>query len=118
MKKMISWVEIPTTDFSRAVEFYNQVFQLALKSEDHGSEKMACFPGGEGAIIYSKGYLPSDKGVLVSFTVPDTIDNTLVRIQKKGGKIVQQKAEIGHGKGFFAVVLDSEGNQIGLHQKG
>jgi len=117
MKKMISWVEIPTSDFTRAVEFYNKVFQLALKPEDYGNEKMACLPGGEGAIIYSKGYLPSENGVLVSFTVPDSIDDTLKRIHQNGGKVIQQKDEIGDGKGFFAVVSDSEANKIGLHQR-
>ena len=41
MKKLIEWVEIPTADFSRAVNFYNKVFMLSLQEIDCGSEKMA-----------------------------------------------------------------------------
>jgi predicted enzyme related to lactoylglutathione lyase len=75
MKKLIEWVEIPTADFSRAVNFYNKVFMLSLQEIDCGSEKMACFPTGEGAIFYKPDYKPSTNGVIVSFCVPDCIPN-------------------------------------------
>jgi len=55
MEKLISWVEIPTADFQRAVEFYNKVLDLQMKGEDFGAEKMACFPTGEGAIVQTEG---------------------------------------------------------------
>ncbi len=50
MTQLISWVEIPTTNFERAVEFYKSVLKIDLQSLDFGEEKMACFPNGEGAI--------------------------------------------------------------------
>lgn len=52
MKKLITWVEIPTNDFESAVHFYSHLLQIELESQDFGTEKMACFPGNEGAIIY------------------------------------------------------------------
>ncbi len=118
MEKIISWVEIPTADFDRAVQFYNKVLKLEMTGEDFGTEKMACFPSGEGAIVYAPGYAPSHNGVIVSLLVPDSIDLTAARIEELGGKITHAKTMIeAEGKGYFAVFLDSEGNRLGLHEK-
>lgn len=117
MKKLIEWVEIPTADFSRAVNFYNKVFMLSLQEIDCGSEKMACFPTGEGAIFYKPDYKPSTNGVIVSFCVPDSIEKTATRIEQNGGKIVFPKTKIEvEGRGYFALFSDSEGNKIGLYE--
>lgn len=118
MKTFITWVEVPTSDFDRAVEFYNEAFGLELTSETFGNEKMACFPGGEGALIFHPEYHPSSNGTLASFKVPDTIEQTVARIEQMGGTLVHPKTCIdAEGKGFFAVILDSEGNRVGLHEK-
>ena len=45
MKKLIAFVEIPASDFDRAVKFYSEVFNLEMKSMDCGAEKMAFLPG-------------------------------------------------------------------------
>lgn len=117
MEKLISWVEIPTNDFERAMSFYGQVLKAELKAEDFGTEKMACFPSGEGAIIYEPNYKPSENGVMVSLQLADNIDNTLERIEKNGGTILKPKTKIEvEGKGYFAVFLDSEGNRLGLYE--
>jgi uncharacterized protein len=117
MEKLVSWVEIPSLDFDRAVGFYSKVFKIELIKEDFGHEKMACFPTGEGAIIYTPDYLPAANGVIVSLRVPDDIDQTAGRIVENGGKITHPKTCIGaEGKGYFAIFLDSEGNRVGLHE--
>lgn len=116
MKNLISWVEIPTTNFERAVKFYNDVFKFDMKAQDYEHEKMACFPGGEGAVIFAQGYEPSDKGALVSLSVSDNIDNTLKRIEASEGQIVQPKKKIeAEGRGYFAIFIDCEGNKLGLY---
>ncbi|MEE4197888.1 MAG: VOC family protein [Bacteroidales bacterium] len=118
MQKLISWVEIPAINFDRAVEFYNSVFNLNLPAEDFGDEKMACFPNGEGAISCAPDFNPSKEGVMVSFTVPDTIEATIKRIESKGGKILQPKTKIeAEGRDYFAICTDSEGNKIGIYGK-
>ncbi len=117
MEKLISWVEIPTNDFDRAVKFYSSVLKTALKAEDFGTEKMAIFPTGEGAVIYEPNYKPSENGVIVSLHVVDNIDSTLERIEASGGKVLKHKTKIeAEGKGYFAVFLDSEGNRLGLYE--
>lgn len=116
MTKLISWVEIPTTDFYRAVEFYQQLLQQDLKPQDFGEEKMACLPGDEGAIIYSPGYEPSAQGCIISFASTGNLTEVLQKAKKAGGTIVKSKTKIeAEGRGYFALLLDTEGNRIGLY---
>ena len=118
MDKFVAWVEIPSADFERAVKFYSSVFQLDLTPVDCGNgEKMACFPTGEGAIVYSQHAKPSENGTIVSFTVPDSIEAAISRIEQENGKVVIPKTKIeAEGRGYFAICTDSENNKIGLYE--
>jgi predicted enzyme related to lactoylglutathione lyase len=116
MEKLIAWVEIPATDFKRAVNFYNNVLDIELQEIDCGTEKMACFPTGEGAISWAPGFNPSKEGVLVSLNTGNQLDQTIARVKVQGGVIVHPKTKIeAEGRGFFAVFTDSEGNKVGLY---
>jgi predicted enzyme related to lactoylglutathione lyase len=116
MEKLISWVEIPAADFKRAVKFYNAVLKIELQEVDCGSEKMACFPSGEGAISFASGFNPSKNGTLVSLNTGNDLDNTMIRVEKNGGKVIQPKTKIqAENRGYFSLFIDSEGNKIGLY---
>jgi predicted enzyme related to lactoylglutathione lyase len=117
MDRLIAWVEIPTNDFERALDFYGKVLKTELDGLDFGTEKMACLPSGEGAIIYEPNFKPSENGVVVSLQVPDNIESTLERIEANGGKVLKSKTKIeAEGRGYFALFLDSEGNRLGLYE--
>ena len=116
MKKLISWVEIPSVNFERAVKFYNAILDIELQIIDCGQEKMACFPNGEGAVSYAPNFKPSRDGLLVSFNVSDDLESSIERIKANGGTIVQQKTKIeAKGRGYFSVFIDCEGNKVGLY---
>lgn len=116
MAKLISWVEIPATDFERAVSFYKSVLKVDLQTIDCGQEKMACFPDGEGAISFAPGFKPGSDGVLVSFNAGQDLEGAIERVQDNGGKMVQGKTKIeAEDRGYFAVFLDCEGNKVGLY---
>ena len=116
MKNLISWVEIPALNMERAVDFYNRVLGLELGILDFGEEKMACFPGDEGAISLAPGFKPSGEGVLVSLNVGERLDEALVLVVENGGSIVQPKTKIeAEGRAYFALFLDSEGNRLGFY---
>lgn len=116
MKKLVSWIEIPAVDFKRAVKFYNTILEIKLQEIDCGTDKMACFPSGEGAISYASGFNPSKDGVLVSLNTGNDLDNTILRIEKNGGKIIQPKTKIQvEGRGYFSLFIDCEGNKVGLY---
>ncbi|MFO7851776.1 MAG: VOC family protein [Bacteroidales bacterium] len=116
MTRLISWVEIPTLDFERAVRFYRSVLKIELQTIDCGEEKMACFPGGEGAISFAPDFKPGKDGVLVSFNAGNDLEGTIERIKTNGGTIVQPKTKIeAEGRAYFAVFIDCEGNRAGLY---
>jgi predicted enzyme related to lactoylglutathione lyase len=116
MTKLISWVEIPAKNFERAVNFYSSVFKLEFQIIEGEEEKMACFPGGEGAISYAPGFEPGNTGVLLSLNTETDLDGTIERIIKENGSIVKPKTKIeAEGRGYFAIFLDCEGNKVGLY---
>ena len=116
MKKLISWVEIPTENFDRAVDFYNAVLSLDLKKHDFGKEKMAFFPNDEGAISFAPNFKPGPTGALISFNVGRDLEGAIERVAENGGSIVQAKTKIeAEGRGYFALFLDCEGNKVGLY---
>lgn len=75
MKKLVSFFEIPTADFGRAVKFYETVLNLELSVMECESEKMAFFPDEDGlapgAISWAADFLPAKNGVLVHLNVDD-----------------------------------------------
>lgn len=116
MANLISWVEIPSKNFERAVNFYKAVLEIDLEVIDCGHEKMACFPNGEGAISFAPNFNPGKDGVLVSFNTENKLDDTIDRIKKIGGEIIQPKTKIeAEGRDYFAVFIDTEGNKLGLY---
>jgi predicted enzyme related to lactoylglutathione lyase len=117
MRKLISWVEIPATDIKRAANFYGKVLNLEIQVMDFGNEKMACFPNGEGAISQAPDFKPSKNGVLVSFSTEKDLNAVLKIVTKNRGKIVQPKTKIeAEGRGYFALIIDTEGNKVGLYE--
>jgi len=117
MRKIISWVEIPAIDIERAAKFYGKVLNLDIQVMDFGKEKMACFPDGEGAISQAPGFTPSPNGVLVSFDTGKGLNATLDIVAENGGEIVQPKTKIeAEGRGYFALIIDTEGNKVGLYE--
>ena len=117
MKNLISWVEVPATNFERAVRFYNIIFNIDFEILDCGDEQMAFFPNGEGAISKAPDFYPSENGVLVSFNSFGKLNSILEKAQQNGGKIVREKTKIeAEGRGYFAIIMDCEGNKIGLYE--
>ena len=117
MKKLIRWVEIPAENFERAVDFYSIILSTELEVISSEQEQMACFPNGEGAISKASDFKPSKDGALVSFDTNGQLEKVLEKVQQNGGKTIQGKTKIeAEGFGFFALILDSEGNKIGLYE--
>lgn len=118
MKNLIAFFEIPTTDFRRAVDFYEAVLNVKLSVFECETEKMACFAEkGEtiGAVIWATDFLPAVQGVLIHFNC-ENIEQTLEKVLQKGGKVVIPKTKIeADGKGWFALFSDCEGNRVGLY---
>lgn len=123
MNNAISWFEIGTTDLDRATKFYETIFQVKLAPLDLENIKMRMFPlddmmtGVGGALVDSKGFhKPSSTDVpLIYLNGNPDLQLVLDRVEAAGGKIMLPKTEISAEYGYMAVIIDSEGNRIGLH---
>ena len=119
----ISWFEIGTSDLNRATKFYETIFGVTLTPLDLENIKMRMFPlenmmtNVGGAIVDSGGFhKPSaTDGPLVYLNGNPDVQNVLDKVEAAGGKIMVPKTMISPEYGFMAVILDSEGNRIGLH---
>jgi predicted enzyme related to lactoylglutathione lyase len=115
----VNWFEIPVVDMEKARKFYESVFGINLSMNEMGPMKMAWFPmsqnspGSTGSLVKAEGYMPSNKGVIVYFSVID-IEATLKTINASGGKTLMPKTQIGE-YGFVAHFEDCEGNHLALH---
>jgi hypothetical protein len=123
MKDAISWFEIGTTDLDRATQFYETIFNVKLNPLDLDNIKMRMFPlddmmtGVGGALVYSDGFhKPSaTDGPLIYLNGNPDVQIILDRVEAAGGKIMVPKTQISEEYGYMAVIIDTEGNRIGLH---
>jgi uncharacterized protein len=122
MKNAISWFEIPATDLSRATKFYETIFGITLNVLDLPNIKMRMFPledmmGVGGAVVDSGGFhKPSlTDGPLIYLNGNPDLQHVLNKVEAAGGKIMVPKTEISPEYGNMAVIIDTEGNRIGLH---
>jgi len=122
-KNPFTWVEIYVEDMSRAQNFYETILQIKMiqmqTPGEIGDLEMLSFPwaAGEtnisGALCKTSKMKPGTGGTLVYFTCDDCSVETS-RVESAGGHVLQQKFQIGE-HGFCSVVMDTEGNAIGLH---
>lgn len=123
MKSAISWFEIPANNLERATAFYQTIFNCTLVPVDMPNIKMRMFPltdienGIGGAVVDSGGFhKPSvTDGPLIYLNANPDVQLILNKVEAAGGTIVVPKTAISDAFGYMAILLDTEGNRIGLH---
>lgn len=120
--------EIYVQDMDRARTFYEAVLELqlhkapAVPNADEAMD-MWFFPvdpqsgqtryGSGGALVRMPGCASGSGGTVVYFSCEDCAVQA-ARAAQHGGTVTQDKMAIGE-YGFCAMVIDTEGNVIGLH---
>jgi predicted enzyme related to lactoylglutathione lyase len=108
--------EIHADDPSRAVKFYEKVFDWKISKWEGpadywlaktGEEK---HPGINGAIMQR-----TSKGSTWNTIDVSSVDEYLQKILKAGGKVIQKKTAV-PGVGYMAYCADTEGNVFGIMQ--
>mgnify|MGYP002877557801 CR=1 FL=1 len=119
MKSYVVIFEIPATDLDRAVSFYQELLNIDIERMEFPGMAMGLFPYADqlvtGVIMQGEGYKPSEDGVTIYFHAGDNLQPVLDQVESNGGKILVPKTPHADESGFFALILDSEGNKIGLH---
>ena len=121
---ILTWFEIPILDTQRAKKFYETILDIEMIIRNDGTNEAVFFPYDPNVIQATSGRVtgvlsksdknsPSGKGTLVYINASPDIQNVLDRVKQAGGKIIMPKMKM--NAGFIAVILDSEGNRVGLH---
>jgi uncharacterized protein len=118
-RNLVSIIEIPATELTRAIKFYQSILTINIKEADMGDVKMGIFPNDEGTVnvVLACGadYKPTSIGNVIYLNGGDNLQPILDKIEPNGGKIIVPKTEISPEMGCFALFIDTEGNKIGLH---
>ena len=118
MKNTLNWFELPVIDMDRAARFYEQLLKGTVRIETAGGEPNGILPyeqpGVGGALVLRDGFKPGAGGGLIYFNLNGDLDAAAERAVQAGGRLVMPPSEP-FPFGRIAIVIDSEGNQIGLH---
>ena len=118
----VNWFEIYVQDIDRATFFYESVLQVKLEpltSPAMPEMQMRSFParsdswGAGGALVKLKGVPSGGNSTIVYFSCADCAAE-VSRVIAAGGQIDRDKMSIGE-YGYIALVVDTEGNMVGLH---
>jgi uncharacterized protein len=117
----VVWFEIHVQDMNRARRFYESVFQVTLKRLETPAPglEMWTFPsemggyGTGGALVRVAGVPSGGGGTLVYFHCEDCAVEE-GRVAGAGGRVERSRMPIGQ-YGAISLVVDTEGNRIGLH---
>lgn len=115
----IGWFEIYVQDMERAKAFYEKTFDVTLQRLETAGLDMWMWPmlpeapGCTGSLVKMEGKDSGVGGVIIYFPCDDCAE-AATRAEQNSGRIQRKKSPIGE-HGFISLVLDTEGNMIGLH---
>lgn len=115
----VSLFEIPVTDMSRAIGFYEAVLDLEIEAMEMPGMEMGILPYENQLVnaVLMKGedYQPSADGITIYLNAGQDLQPILDRVESNGGQVLVPKTAHADESGFFALFLDSEGNRLGLN---
>ncbi len=107
----LNYVEFPATDIEATKHFFKTVF--SWKFEDYGSEYTAFSKQGlDGGFFKSELKSLTSNGAALLVFYSDNINQTLTKIKKAGGKIVQPIFEFPGGWRFH--FTEPSGNEFAV----
>ncbi|MGK7397413.1 MAG: VOC family protein [Candidatus Cyclobacteriaceae bacterium M3_2C_046] len=119
MSNLISIVEIPVSDFSRAAKFYQAILNVPIEEVNMDGTQMGILSGnGETvnvALVKGDDYTPTTDGAVLYLNAGNDLQPMLGNIVQNGGQVLLPKTEISPEMGYFALFIDTEGNKLGLH---
>ncbi|HXB41079.1 MAG TPA: hypothetical protein VNZ49_11095 [Bacteroidia bacterium] len=129
----IIWFEIPVTDLNRAIRFYSSVLNVPIEKQTILDKEFGIIKkedSGIGGVLVQKENFTPGTGTVLFFYV-NVLSDTLEVAVRAGGKITRAKTLIKQTNkdgnrtisqnlidnkiGYYAELLDSEGNTISLY---
>lgn len=127
------WFEVPVKDLDRAIDFYSNVLLIKVKRILMLDQEQGYLDKGDGTpggVLIKKGDHQPGQGPVLFFYVigiSEILKNvteyngviitekTLLKQKNSEGNFVITNNLIDQKVGYFAEILDSEGNRIGLY---
>jgi predicted enzyme related to lactoylglutathione lyase len=121
---VLTWFEIPVSNIDRAKTFYETIFDIQMVKRKDGNEEAVFFPFNPAIVQATSGRItgvltkternsPSGNGTVVYINASPSIQLVLDKVEAAGGNLVLPKTQI--PAGFIAIIIDTEGNKVGLH---
>jgi len=110
----ICYLEIPATDLSRSVDFYQAVFGWSIRRRGDGT---TAFDDGVGQVsgTWVTGRPPSREPGLLIYVMVDSVAATIEAVVAHGGELMQPIGA--DAPEITARFRDPAGNVIGLYQQ-
>lgn len=116
----INWFEIPALDLERAFQFYSTVLNGNVRKGTFGNGDLilfnVSFNTGEavgGSIVVRSDLKPTTEGGILYLNAFGKLGEAVSKVESVGGKVLVPEINLGKF-GFAAVIIDSEGNKMGL----
>jgi len=111
-------VEFPTANAAQSAEFYSGLFGWEMHHMPEfdywtfaSGERQG---GGFNKVGSTEGGFDVRPGEVLVYVNTDDIERDLSKAQQLGGSVISPKQEI-PGIGWYAVIRDLDGNQVGLY---
>jgi uncharacterized protein len=121
----VTWFEIGCSDLARSEAFYSAVLDRKMdRREPMGPSTGSVFPYQSGPnniggclmeVISSPRPVAGGGGTLVYLDASPNLGAALARVLPAGGSIALATQALPDGMGFFAHIIDPDGNRVGLH---
>ena len=107
--------EIPADDPVAVAEFYTRLFGWTVEKMPGDMEYWGIKTGGSGP---GGGLLRKQhpQQVAMNYVLVECVNTYAAQAQEFGGQVVMPKTEI-PGRGWFAVIVDPQGNALGLWEE-
>lgn len=109
-------IELPADDLARARRFYSELLGWEISDlKEFPDYPLFSFGTIEraGGAFGLRGKTTGER--LRVYIDVDALDAVLPKVAKLGGKIIEPKTEI-PTQGWYAVINDTEGNELGLYE--
>jgi hypothetical protein len=112
----VVWFEIPVDDMNRSKRFYSELFGWKFSGMPGAPGNYHMMDTGGADASPDGGMLQRQneghRGILTYFLV-ESVDAAVAKAQSLGGTLCMPKTPV-PGKGWFAICIDTEGNQFAV----
>ncbi|MCA8883262.1 MAG: VOC family protein [Rhodobacteraceae bacterium] len=118
-KDFTVWMEIPVSDLTKAIAFYETATGGTLQRQQMGPNETAVFQVSDPATgvaghLYEGTPAADGQGPTIHLAAEGALEAALDRVRAAGGKVLSDPIPLPVGR--FAYCQDPDGNSIGLFE--